>query len=179
MTIIEISDWLPLADRAPDPSRFVADNRVLNDIFKVSTAWVLLPEDLVEPVSSLPRIFQEIRDMTGWAQRNLADILRTSHTTVGRLESDGRITARSRDTATRATELHAVLVRLARVAAGPGSLLAALNKNKGGVTPLDLFRDGEWSQGYVTALDAIHGPRPAMLGASRVPVKAATRELRP
>ena len=179
MTTTDITDWLPLADRAPSFSGSVVGSRAPNDIFKTSTAWIMLPTETVDPVSPLPRILREIRDMTGWARRTLADVLETSHTTIGRLEIQGRVTARSRATATRATELHAVLVRLARVAAEPDSLVAALHKVEGGTTPLALLRDGEWSLAYTAALDTLRGPRPTMLGAAQAPVGAATRELRP
>ncbi len=179
MTTADITGWLPAADRAQGRAPFVVDANVLIDIFKTSTAWILLPAEPADPVSPLPRLLQEIRDMTGWAQRDLADVLRTSHTTVGRLGATGRVTARTRATATRAAELHAVLVRLARVATGPEALVVALSRSERGATPLDLLRDGEWSRAYTAALDAIRGPRPAMLGAAQAPVRAATRELRP
>jgi len=156
----------------------VVDANVLTDIFKTSTAWIMLPAEPADPVSPLPRLIQEIRDMTGWAQRDLADVLRTSHTTVGRLEATGRVTARTRAIATRAAELHAVLVRLARVASGPEALVVALSRTERGAAPLDLLRDGQWSRAYTGALDAIRGPRPTMLGAAQAPVRAATRELR-
>jgi transcriptional regulator with XRE-family HTH domain len=179
VTTADITGWLPAADRVQDRAPFVVDSNVLIDIFKTSTAWILLPAEPADPVSPLPRIFQEIRELTGWAQRDLADVLGTSHTTIGRLGTLGRVTARSRATATRAAELHAVLVRLARVAAGPESLVVALSKEQDDTTALDLLRDGQWSRAYTAALDAIRGPRPAMLGAAQAPVRAATRELRP
>lgn len=179
MTTAVITGWLPSADPAPAHFGFLVDTNALIDIFKTSTAWIQLPEEPADPVSSLPRLIREIRDMTGWAQRDLADVLRTSHTTVGRLETNGRVTARTRATATRAAELHAVLVRLARVAAGPEALVVALSKTEGGTTPLALLRNGEWSRAYTAARDAIRGPRPAMLGAAQALVRAATRELRP
>lgn len=149
------------------------------DVFKDYTAWIVLPEEPADPASPMPRIVRETRELTGWAQRDLASLLGTSHTTVRRLEIDGRVTARTRDIAARAAELHAVVVRLARAAGGSEGLAVALGQTVGGTTPLDLLREGQWSRAYTAALDAVHGPRPAMLGASRRPVRAATRELRP
>ncbi len=89
------------------------------------------------------------------------------------------MTARSRDVAARAAELHAVLVRLARTAGGPHALALALQRTVGGTTALELLARHEWSRAYTTALDAIHGPRPAMIGATKAGPKPATRELRP
>lgn len=149
------------------------------DMYALSTAWVHMPHERSAPVSPLPGLLKEIRDLTGWARRDLAKVLRTTHPTIGRLETDGRVTARSRDVAVRVAELHAVLVRLGRVAGNQSALVLALQRQVGGTTPLELLRQGEWAQAYTSALDALRGPRPAMLPAALAPVRAATRELRP
>lgn len=179
MTTAHISPWSPSGDQAPASFDFFLDAANITDVFKDSTAWIVLPDESPDSVSPLPRLIRETREMTGWAQRDLAIVLRTSHTTVRRLETDGRVTARSRALAARAAELHAVLVRLARAAGGPEALVVALGQTVRGTTPLDLLREGEWSKAYTAALDAVRGPRPAMLGAAKAPVKAATREIRP
>jgi len=179
VTIAEISPWSPSTENAPASFGFVLDVTTITDIFKDSTAWIVLPDEPADPISPLPRLIRETREMTGWAQRDLANVLRTSHTTVRRLETDGRVTARSRAIAARAAELHAVLVRLARVAGGPEALVVALGQTVRGTTALDLLREREWSKAYTAALDAVRGLRPAMLGAAKTPLKAATREIRP
>ncbi len=159
---------------------FLTDPRPVRvDVYALSTAWIHMPHERSAPVSPLPGLLKEIRDLTGWARRDLARVLGTTHPTIGRLETDGRVTARSRDVAARVAELHAVLVRLGRVAAGPPALILALQRQAGGITPLELLRQGEWAQAYTSALDALRGPRPAMLPAALAPVRAATRELRP
>jgi transcriptional regulator with XRE-family HTH domain len=179
VTTAGISPWSPLIDHAPALFGFILDAATITDVFKNSTAWIVLPDEPDDPASPLPRLIRETREMTGWAQRDLANVLRTSHTTVRRLETDGRVTARSRAIAARVAELHAVLVRLARVAGGPEALVVALAQTVRGTTALDLLREGAWSKAYTTALDAVRGPRPAMLGAAKAPVRAATREIRP
>ena len=179
MTTTDISPWFPRTDHAPAPFGFDLHAATITDIFKDSTAWIVLPDEPADPISPLPRLIRETREMTGWAQRDLANVLRTSHTTVRRLETDGRVTARSRAIAARAAELHAVLVRLARVAGGPEALVVALGQTVRGTTALDLLREREWSKAYTAALDAVRGLRPAMLGAAKTPLKAATREIRP
>lgn len=179
MTTADVSLWAPAADVSGTRPAFVVDAAAPTDIFRASTAWIVLPEETEDPVPPLCGLIRETRELTGWAQRDLAQVLGTSHTTIGRLETDGRVTARSRSVAARATELHAVLVRLARVASGPDALVAALDRTVRGTTPRELLSQGQWSRAYTAALDALRGPRPAMLGASAVPVRAATREIRP
>ncbi|WP_165486215.1 helix-turn-helix transcriptional regulator [Frankia sp. Cppng1_Ct_nod] len=87
------------------------------DLLAECTAWVQLPPAPTKATSRLPTLVREVRRLTGWSQRDLADILGTSHTTVRKLETDGRVTARSRETAARVAPLHGVLSRLARAAA--------------------------------------------------------------
>lgn len=179
MTTANASLWAPAADASGARFGFMIDATVLTDVFRASTAWIVLPDETEDPVPPLCGLIRETRELTGWAQRDLAQVLGTSHTTIGRLETDGRVTARSRSVAARATELHAVLVRLARVADGPDALVAALDRTVRGTTPRELLTQGQWSRAYTAALDALRGPRPAMVGASAVPVRAATREIRP
>lgn len=150
------------------------------DFLRQYTGWIALPPAPTVAVSRLPALLRETRALTGWSQRDLAEILHTSHTTVRRLETDGRVTARSRDTAARAASLHAVLVRLARVASSPGALGAALvTDSLSGATAAGLLREGQWSRAFTTALDALHGPKHTMLApvARSAPPMAATREL--
>lgn len=143
-------------------------------------AWIQLPPPPTEPVSRLPRLLRESREVTGWSQREIADILGTSHTTVRRLEADGRVSIKSRDIAAKVPQLHAVLVRLARVASSPDALSTALVTPIGGTTAAALLREGNWPRAFTTTLDAIRGPRPEMLGAPPGPPPSdATRELRP
>jgi len=151
------------------------------DLLRQHTAWITLPPAPTTAVSRLPALLRESRSLTGWSRRDLAEILHTSHTTVGRLETDGRVTARSRDSAARVASLHAVLVRLARVASSPGALGAALVTKAGsGPTAAELLREGQWPRAFTVALDVLQGPRPTMLApaASWTPPAAATRELR-
>jgi transcriptional regulator with XRE-family HTH domain len=143
-------------------------------------AWIQLPPAPAEPMSRLPRLLREARAATGWSQREIADILGTSHTTVRRLERDGQVTVRSREIAAKIPHLHAALVRLARVAGSPEALATALVTPVGETTAADLLRDGNWPRAFTTAIDAIRGPRPEMLGAPPGPPPPdATRELRP
>ena len=180
MTTADIPAWKSPTNRPVAPFVFLTETTgVITEIFRDFADWITLPAEPAGPVSPLPRLLKESRDVTGWGQRELASVLGSTHPTVGRLETGGRVTARSRDLAARVAELHAVLVRLARVAGGPDALNLALRRTVRDDTALDLLRAGEWAKAYTAGLDAIRGERPAMLGASRAPLKAATRELRP
>lgn len=152
-------------------------------VFAGSTSWIALP-GRPNPVagsssSRLTRLLTESRTFTGWSQRDLASVLGTSHTTVRRLEADGRVTPRSRDIAARAAQLHGVLARLSPLTTGPEHLATMLATPGPTGTPADLLRAGDWSRAYLLALDLLRPPTDGMLGASPVPMLPATRELRP
>ena len=143
-------------------------------------AWVQLPAPPAEPVSRLPRLLRECRAMTGWSQREIADILGTSHTTIRRLEAEGKVSIKSRDIAAKVPHFHAVLLRLARVSGSSDGLATALVTPVGDTNAAAFLREGNWLRAFTTALDAVRGPRPEMLGAPAGPPPSdATRELRP
>ena len=144
------------------------------------TGWVVLPERAAAPGSTLPRITQRCRELTGWSTRDLAEVLGTSHTTVRMFETDGRFTARSVDAASRVQPLLAVLSRLARVAGDRDRLtLALMTPQDSGERAMDLLVRQEWARAFTVGLDVLRGPRPEML----VPLDAwsassGTREMR-
>ncbi len=85
MTATEVACWHP-AD--PGTAAFVfAGQRAhaVTDMFRDFAAWITLPDEPEDPVSPLPRLVRETRELTGWGQRDLAAVLGTSHTTVRRL----------------------------------------------------------------------------------------------
>lgn len=144
------------------------------------TAWIQLPRETSEPVSRLTRLLRESRATTGWSQREIAEVLGTSHTTIRRLEAEGKVSIKSRDIAAKVPHLHAVLLRLARAAGSPSALATALVTPIGDTTATTLLQEGQWTRAFTTALDAVRGPRPEMLGAPPGPMPSdATRELRP
>ncbi len=152
----------------------------VGDFVQEHTAWVKLPERPAAEPYGLPSLLLETRELTGWSQRELAEALATSHTTVRRLESEGRASTRSRDVAVRAAQLHAVIVRLSRAIGSPHDLARVLaTPGPQGRSALDLIQEGSWAAAYIAALDAARGPRPEMMGAAAEPYFAGTRELRP
>lgn len=143
-------------------------------------AWIQLPAAPAEPVSRLPRLLRDSRAATGWSQREIAEVLGTSHTTIRRLEADGKVSIKSRDIAAKVPYLHAVLLRVARAAGSPTALATALVTPVGETTAATFLREGKWTRALTTALDAVRGPRPELLGAPPGPLPYdATRELRP
>ncbi len=179
MTVLHTQGWTREPALPATSPEFVTSQTPGADAYRNVLAWIVLPTAATEPPSPVPGLLHEVSAMTGWARRDLAELLGTSHTTVGRLSADGRVTPRTRDVASRLAELHAVLVRLFRVAGGPEPLRQALTRETANGTATQLLRDGDWTAAYTTALDVLRGPRPTMLGASSSPMQAATRELRP
>ncbi|WP_372450959.1 helix-turn-helix domain-containing protein [Actinoplanes flavus] len=143
--------------------------------------WVFLPSAAPRTKSSLPRLVRQIREWTGWSQRDLASILGTSHTTVRKLESEGRVTARSRDAATRVAPTHDLIRRLIVVAHhDSGRLATALNAQSHlkGKRVVDLITSGDYPSAYVAAARALRGTRTGMLApAGNRAIRNATMEL--
>jgi hypothetical protein len=76
--------------------------------------WQLeMPAPAIETVPAVPSMLAEIRAWTGWSQRQLANALGTSHTTVGRAESGRPLQeARSGDLSSRVSNTHNLIKRL-------------------------------------------------------------------
>jgi len=104
----------------------------------------------------------EIRDVTGWSERELSGVL-----------------GRSRGgAAARLVALHGVLARLGRVAGEPQALATALGTDDGAGAAIGMLRAQQWSRAFTTALDHLHGPRPRMVVPEPGrPLLAATRAL--
>lgn len=128
----------------------------LHDLLTDHTAWVQLPA----PIPFAARISQ-VRELTGWSFRDLAEVLGTSHTTVGKLANRGVVTARSQAAADRIEPLLEVLIRLAGALEPGRSLLSVLaSPTTYGAYALELLKAGEWSRALLVGLDAARGPRP-------------------
>jgi hypothetical protein len=162
---------------------FMRTNRAvpnLEALLEQYTGWIVLPARVAPPASTLSSLTQRCRSLTGWSTRDLADVLGTSHTTVQMFESSGRVTARSRNAASRVGPLLRVLSRLARVAGSQERLALALATSLDtGDKPIDLLSQQEWARALTVGLDVLRGPRPAML----VPLEGwdaqpGTREMR-
>lgn len=138
------------------PAPFVVPQRGcgLDQLLAMHTAWVQLP-------STYADLLRRVNKLTGWSFRDIAEVVGTSHTTVGKLANGALPTSRSADAAQRIEPMLDVLTRISRLAA-PGSDLAAVLEQPaaGGETPREVLRSGQWSQALLSAMDVINGPRP-------------------
>jgi transcriptional regulator with XRE-family HTH domain len=149
---------LPVAPPAPyAPTPFVVPQRGcgLEELLATHTAWVQLP-------STHADLLRQVNELTGWSFRDIAELVGTSHTTVGKLANGAAATSRSADAAERIAPLLEVLTRVSRLVAPGRDLNSVLNElGPGGETPRDVLRSGDWSRALLSAMDVINGPRPA------------------
>jgi transcriptional regulator with XRE-family HTH domain len=136
------------------------------------TAWVQLPS------GTLGQIVR-IQQLTGWSFREIAEVLRTSHTTVGKLANGAAPTPRSQDAVDRLGPLLDVLTRISGLVP-PGRALSELlhASTASGGQPIEYLVRGEWAEALLAALDATSSPRPKRPKSLGPRVKApATQEL--
>jgi transcriptional regulator with XRE-family HTH domain len=156
---------IPVGDERGPFMRTAHTAHGLEAVLEQYTRWVILPERLTTPATAgLPILVRRCRELTGWSIRELASVLGTSHTTIRMFETEGRVTARSRDPASRVRPLLGVLSRLSRVAGHPERLgLALATSLDTGERPIDLLNQQQWARAFTVALDVLRGPRPDML----------------
>jgi hypothetical protein len=141
----------PLAAPAP----FVVPQRGnrLEALLAAHTAWVRLP-------STYTDMLRRVHELTEWSFRDIAEVLGTSHTTVGKLANGALPTVRSHAAAERIEPLLDVLGRLSQLVAPGRSLVSVLDEpSLDGETVRELLRAGDWSRALLTAMDVINGPR--------------------
>lgn len=171
MTIATLAITPPAQD-APGP--FVVPQRGcrLDQLLATHTAWVQLP-------STYADLLRQVYELTGWSFRDIAEVVGTSHTTVGKLANGVVPTSRSASAADRIEPMLDVLTRLSHLVPKGSELAAVLEQPAAsGETPRKVLRSGEWSRALLLAMDVINGPRPERpqlrLGVRR---ERATREL--
>lgn len=125
-----------------------------------------------------PRVQQaarEIKDLTGWSNRRLAQALGVTHPTVKAIEKGGAgALARSPHVQRRLSILHQVLSRIAPLAERKRYPLAqALEQaaQQGGLSALELVRMEDGNRAYLAALDVISPRRRGKMIRSSHPVK--------
>jgi hypothetical protein len=160
----------------PQPWAFVVPTPELTfeKLFSEHTAWVRLPA-----VPSFASLIAQVQSFTAWSFRDLAEVLGTSHTTVGKLANGGAVTDRSQAAADKIDPLLDVLARLSTLVP-PGKRLAdALSTpSPTGERVVEALATGDWARAFLVGLDVLRGPRPKrpqpMRTISRL---AATQEL--
>jgi hypothetical protein len=121
--------------------------------------WVLVPSEESRPAPRAQRLTQAVREWTGWSNRKLAGVLRTSHPTVAALEQ-GRSAGRVGDLFERLVELHGVVQRIFLVANRDASEVDRLlvTPSAAGPTAADLLADRRPAEAYLAALE-VNRPR--------------------
>jgi hypothetical protein len=114
---------------------------------------VILPARDPEAEVGTRRQMRELLAMTGWSNRAVANLLRTSHVTVAKIAAEGA-SSRSTDVAERLAAVHACVRRLAPLAADAAALRAALETavDEEGTTAVKLLTEGQHGRAYRFAL---------------------------
>lgn len=148
----------------PEPS--------LDALFSEHTAWMRLPAG---PWSAIRRV----QELTNWSFRDLAEVIGTSHTTIGKLANGARPTIKSLEAVERLEPLLDVLRRISKLVA-PGAAVDQILRtpSPSGHKPIEHMMQAQWSEALLASLDVVNGPRPRRprsLGTSSK--SAATQEL--
>lgn len=143
------------AQYAPPPFVVPQPGCGLEELLATHTAWMQLPSTYADQL-------RQVNDLTGWSFRDIAEVLGTSHTTVGKLANGAIPTSRSADAAERIAPMLDVLTRISRLVAQGRDLAVVLEQSTDqGESTRDALRSGDWSRALLTAMDVINGPRPA------------------
>jgi transcriptional regulator with XRE-family HTH domain len=124
---------------------------------------VSLPVSPPRPVPETARLITLILDRTGWSRRKLAEVLRTSHSTVSRLARgqspdpahSGDLSLRLRNTYDVVDRVHILLMR------DPVATARTLDDappNR--PSPVDELRAGKPADAYLAAIDTLRPRRP-------------------
>lgn len=126
------------------------------DRFRVSLfdPWVRVPERAPTPAPRTQVLARSLRRQTGWSQRKLASVLRSTHPTVRALE-EGRSSAQQDELYDRLIGVHEAVERVFELAGRDSRetnrLLTAATPEA--ATALDLLTAGDFPAAYLAALD--------------------------
>src|ERR1039458_8949773 len=103
-----------------EPFAAVMRKRLLNTddpIWKIGSWEIILPQPAPRRAPEVQRMVAELKAWTTWSSRQLAAVLRTSHTTVRGIENGRPLVAgHSGDLRRRVVAVHGVVGRVARLA---------------------------------------------------------------
>jgi hypothetical protein len=147
-------------------------------LFWIVGEWpVVIPKQVVRAAPDVQRAIIDLRRWTGWSARRLADVLRTSHTTVRRIEA-GRplVEGHSGDLRRRLDDVHDVVGRVFLLChRDPVSTVRVLEKSHGEEeTAVDALRRGDAAQAYLRAIDAVRPRETGLLVGARPRGEGAT-----
>jgi hypothetical protein len=126
---------------------------------------IAMPQSVGRDQPESQRMVSEIRRWTGWSSRFLADLLRTSHTTVLNIESGRPLVAgHSGVLGERLADAHDVVTRVFLLSdRDPDRTSRVLGEaGPGGMSPIQQLRAGEPGRAYLAAIDVLR-PRPTGL----------------
>lgn len=161
-----------VTDHMGAPFVFAQQSDGLDVLLASHTAWVRLP-------STYADLLRRINELTGWSFRDIAEVVGTSHTTVGKLANGAAPSSRSAAAVERIERVLDVLTRVFPLV-GSRAALAPLLEQVGphNETPRELLAAGAWSEALLAALDLVDGPRLSRPTLRPVPRRErATREL--
>jgi transcriptional regulator with XRE-family HTH domain len=146
---------------------------VANGLWALGEWFLHFPATKVQPAADVQVMTRELRQWTNWSQRRLADILGTTHTTIGAVEEGRPLrTAHSGDLRRRLEEAYAVVLRVRLLTDGDvdgtAQLLEAAPR-AGASSATQLLKDRDPARAYLAALDALNPPAEGMLVGIRPP----------
>jgi transcriptional regulator with XRE-family HTH domain len=148
--------------------------------FPLFDPWVRVPERAPTPAPRTQVLARSLRRQTGWSQRKLASVLRSTHPTVRALE-EGRSSAQQDELYDQIVGVHEVVDRVFEVAdrdsRETNRLLSATTARA--TSAIDLLTAGDFAGAYLAALDAARPRRTTrmMQGFWRSTPGTATRSL--
>jgi hypothetical protein len=151
-----------------EPLLVALRRRLLNTQKRIWTLgdWELeLPPVVPRRAPETQRAVTDLKVWTGFSSRQLANLLGTSHTTVGRLEAGGELVAgHSGDLRQRLSTVHDVVGRIATIANyDPMAVKDALRyEHQTAGSAIHALKSGDPSVALLRALDRLR-PRPAGL----------------
>lgn len=121
--------------------------------------WLLIAPYVSQPIPDLSRIVNRLIDRTGWSNRRIAEIVGTTHPTIGAIKK-GREPERKPELAEALFNTAEVVEKISRLANGNQAILkVALNqRGQDGFTSLQLLAAGEYAKAYLKALDVLNRP---------------------
>ena len=140
----------------------------------------IIPFEVPRPAPRMQQVVRNLREWTGWSSRRLADVVRTTHTTVLGLES-GRalMDSRSGDLRQRLSDASDVIGRVYLLAGSdPGTVAIVLDTAPPGRrSATNELRAGAPAAAYLAALDVLRPRATGLLVGDRPKLGDATTPL--
>jgi hypothetical protein len=163
-----VADVVQLGDLHPQlVCEALPDTTTVGDgILVLGEVSIQIPPLEAVPTLELRQLIWELQVRTGWSARALAEVLRTTHTTINRVVAGGRLQrGRSGDLRRRLGEAHEVVARVYVLAGSNADATAHVLQSvaPSGQSPVALLRDDEPARAYLAALDTLNARREGLL----------------